>query len=306
MLTVLSLVRQILLGERARAFREAGAELGGLGGEACGATRSRRRAAAAAASRTCPARPRPPDRAARRSGSPRPRRPSGRAPWGWSSKNETVVAKSYMNHEKPQSSKSMTRTCGPVDEQVGEPDVRMHQAEPLGSSGRRPRAGPRIVASSRPSRLELLGAHAEPVLPAAPVARSAERRVVVPREAPERRRPRPPPRVAVHLGRDRAEGAESLTRRSLPSGSGISPGEPLEEHDVALAQLGRRELRHSAAVAAGHGVRRLHDVCLGAARRSSRARTRSRPRCGSRAGGRAARTSGRRARRSGRSSSPRR
>ena len=47
------------------------------------------------------------------SGSPAPTPSRNSGTRGWSSMNETAVAKSYMNHEKPQSSKSITRTVGP-------------------------------------------------------------------------------------------------------------------------------------------------------------------------------------------------
>ena len=86
--------------------------------------------------------------------------------------NETVVAKSYMNHDQPQSSKSITRTCSPVDEQVREPDVGVHEAEAVAALavGLEPAAHGGVEP---PEQGELLGAHAQAVLPPAPVAARA-------------------------------------------------------------------------------------------------------------------------------------
>ncbi len=145
------------------------------------------------------------------------------------------------------------------------------------------------MSSRRPSSVELRGAHAQAVLPPAPVALSAERRRVVPAEAREARRRCPCAGVSVHARRHGAERAES-GHQVVGIGVGHVAVEPVEEHDVSLAQLvgarpgtpaSRRCLRRQSP------SRRRRPR---AARRSSRARTRSRRRCGRSGGAPAART----------------
>ena len=69
--------------------------------------------------------------------------------------NETAVAKSYMNHEKPQSSKSITRTVAAVDQHVGEAQVGVHEPERLWAlaEGAQPRGDRRVEALQLPALL---------------------------------------------------------------------------------------------------------------------------------------------------------
>ena len=86
--------------------------------------------------------------------------------------------------------------------------------------GRTPRARLADGRVEPAEQVELLAAHAQPVLPPSPVAEEPSV-VVVPGEAPERRGPRPPPRMVVHPRGDGAERAEAAS--SCTSSSGISP-----------------------------------------------------------------------------------
>jgi hypothetical protein len=67
--------------------------------------------------------------------------------------------------------------------------------------------------------------------------------------------------MSVHPGRHRSEGAKPADE-ILALGLWHLTGEPLEQDDVALAQPGRRELRHPAAVIHSDGMRGLDYIVL--------------------------------------------
>ena len=102
----------------------------------------------------------------------------------------TAVAQSYMNHARPQSSKSITIVRSPSTSRFA---MRRSAWVRPKRSGPEPKRSSRsrIVAIEPRQDRERVGRHPEPVLPAPPVAVRAERGRVVPREARERPRPRP-------------------------------------------------------------------------------------------------------------------
>ena len=174
--------------------------------------------------------------------------------------NETVVAKSYMNHDQPQSSKSITRTCSPSASRLAS---RMSACTRPKRSPPWPKASSRrrMVASSRPSSASSSAPIPRPSCHRPQWPLGTERRRVVPAEAGEAGGRRPAARVAVHARRDGAQRAEAGPQ-VVGVGVGHLAPQPLEEHDVALAQLVRPHLADAAAVTAGDGDRGLDHAVL--------------------------------------------
>ncbi len=168
----------------------------------------------------------------------------------------------------------------PVHQQVGQPGVRVHQPVPLRPGAERGQPGGEHAVEPA-EHLPLGRADPDPVLPASPARRPAERRVVVPAEPGEPGRPGPLPGVPVHPRGDLAQLGEV---RGVVVG-GLGAGQVLEPDAVPLFP-GRLvgQAQHAAAARRPAAPAGCAPRPRPAARPSRPARRRSRSRCGTRAG----------------------
>ena len=158
--------------------------------------------------------------------------------------NETVVAKSYMNHEKPQSSKSITRRGRrrPAGSRGG---CRRARGRTALGPGRSASSRRRTVASSRPSSVELL-ARPCPGRPATgPSGRVAQRGVVVPARSARTRSAASTPRAWPCIAPRRAPECGSRAAGRPASGSGMSPASHSNITTFRVAQLVGLDLAHA-------------------------------------------------------------
>ena len=140
----------------------------------------------------------------------------------------TAVAQSYMNHASPQSSKSITIVRSPSTSRFARRRSAWMRPKRSGPEPKRSSRS-RIVRSSRVRIARSSGVIPSPSCQRPQWPFGAERGRVVPREARERRRPRPAARVLVHA---RGDAAEAPERRHV-LGRRRRTVDPLEQDDVA-------------------------------------------------------------------------
>ena len=157
-----------------------------------------------------------------------------------------------------------------VHQQVGQPGVGVHQAVALRTLAERPQPrAQRLVEAGEHSAFG--GADTDAVLPAAPPGRRTERRVVIPVEPGEPRRPGPRPGVPVHARGDLAELLEVSAGQRAPWLSGglspefsprlgprLGPGQELKAHAVPFPAAGFGHRHHPLPVGSRQDPRRAH------------------------------------------------